>query len=83
MMTQFDCISSRTERQTNNLASEKREGGEEEREEENGRGVEDRCLDEGQVFEELRLAINRKEKRVEKKKRGSGILHTVLCTDKT
>lgn len=27
-----------------------------------GGGVEDRCLDEGQDFEELRLAINRKEK---------------------
>lgn len=62
MMTQFDCVFSRTESQTNNLASEKREGGEEEREGK-WKGGEDRCLDEGQVFEELGLAINRKEKK--------------------
>jgi len=62
MMTQFDCISSKTESQTNNLAREKREREREEK----GWGLgggEDRCLDEGQVFDELSRAINGKEKK--------------------
>ncbi len=47
-----------------------------------GGRVEDRCLDEGQVFEELCLAINRKEKRFEyRKKRKDLDSYTVLCTD--
>lgn len=63
MMTQFDCISSRTESQTNNLASEKREREERRGEEEKGRGVKIVVLMKARFFYELSRAINGKEKK--------------------
>lgn len=86
MMTQFDCVSSRTESQTNNLASEKREGGEEERAKENGRGVKIVVLMKARFLKSLALLLTGKKKdlsREKKEQRGSGLLHTVLRTDKT
>lgn len=86
MMTQFDCVSSRTESQTNNLASEKREGGEEERAKENGRGVKIVVLMKARFLKSLALLLTGKKKdlsREKKEQRGSGLLHTVLHTDKT
>ncbi len=65
MMTQFDCVSSRTESQTNNLASEKREGGEEEREKENGRGVKIVVLMKARFLKSLDLLLTGKKKRFE------------------
>lgn len=72
MMTQFDCDSSRTESQTNNLASEKREGGEERRGREgreNGRGVKIVVLMKARFLKSLALLLTgMKNKKVEKKK---------------